>query len=289
MDYDSPVALCRPNEQLSRRAFRLPLPPRARLLGFSRLATDVFATLALVGILLFGLFESLSPFALTVTLLLTMVCAMIVANGISTALVTDLYVNNAHFGTMPFSVLVSNKTFVGYASKTLLISLPFMAGGITLMVIFFLNMVKLADHVPESMLVMMVLYHSGKLMLGWMLVIVGALIARAYSVVAHRNYIFNHAKLGSGRLYFASHMKVLPYVALLLTNDLMVIFSGGLATPFAQIRHARYLIETLDVVGDIDALSLQNHGEEATTGALEEQVVLKLDIQPGNSIGPGGW
>lgn len=239
-----------------------------------------FATLVLVGILMSGLLGSLSSFALAVSLPLVIIFVIVVGNGISSALIADLYVNDAHFGILPFSVLIDKKTFVIYALKAVLISLLFTAGGVVLIVIFFLKMAQLADELPAKMLIMLAVYNIASPMLGLLLIMVGIMIARAYAVVAHRNYVFNRAKLGGGRLYFASCMKVLPYLALLVTNVLMVIFSGGLATPFAQIRHARYMIETLDVVGDIDALPLQNHGEMATS-ALEEELMLGLDIQPG--------
>jgi len=125
-----------------------------------------------------------------------------------------------------------------------------------------------------------VLANTSKIILVYFLLLVWGMMARAYLTVAHRNYMFNHTRLDQGKIAFHSTMKLLPYVWLLFVNALIVLFSLGLATPFAQVRHARYLVNTLEVEGDIDTLTVQAHTDTAQS-AVAEELVQALDLNVG--------
>ncbi|WP_215398243.1 YjgN family protein [Rheinheimera oceanensis] len=85
-----------------------------------------------------------------------------------------------------------------------------------------------------------------------------------------RNHIFERTEL-PGIAKFKSEMRVMPYLWLTVTNLLAIIFSLGLAYPWAKIRKAAYLasVTTIAVYPQADSLvdqvqqSSNAFGEEA--------------------------
>ncbi|CAK9883742.1 MAG: hypothetical protein XXXJIFNMEKO3_00115 [Candidatus Erwinia impunctatus] len=104
-------------------------------------------------------------------------------------------------------------------------------------------------------------------------------IARAYLFVAHYNYITCHTQLGE-TLRLCSTMRTGGYLALTLTNALMVFFSLGWCTPIAEIRHARFIAQHTALEGDLSLEDVKAHAETATS-ALGEEVVAAFDLNPG--------
>lgn len=101
-------------------------------------------------------------------------------------------------------------------------------------------------------------------------------MASSYQVVAQRNYLFNQARL-NGDIKLHSSMKTLPYMGLLITNTLITLFSLGLATPVAEVRHARYLAACTAVEGDLALLDITAHQESANS-AVAEEALQALDL-----------
>ncbi|MFC3030920.1 YjgN family protein [Pseudoalteromonas fenneropenaei] len=68
-----------------------------------------------------------------------------------------------------------------------------------------------------------------------------------------RNHIFNHAQIDNVG-YLGSRIEPLDYALLLLTNALAIVFTCGLAYPWAKVRKAHFLAEhsCLELVGDLN-------------------------------------
>lgn len=123
---------------------------------------------------------------------------------------------------------------------------------------------------------LLVLENIGSLLLMMVVLLIGALIAGSYQVVAQRNYLFNQATL-NGNVKLRSSMQTLPYMGLLITNTLITLFSLGFAVPVAEVRHARYLAECTAVEGDLALLDIAAHQETANS-AVAEEAVQALDL-----------
>ncbi|WP_165418563.1 YjgN family protein [Dyella amyloliquefaciens] len=93
------------------------------------------------------------------------------------------------------------------------------------------------------------------------------------------NLLYNQAQLGLYR--FRSTLEYWPMLSLYLTNALAVLFSIGLALPWARIRMARYRAEHLEVIGEGDLSDFVRdafaHGEIGAT-ATEMDSLLGIDI-----------
>ena len=105
------------------------------------------------------------------------------------------------------------------------------------------------------------------------------LFATAYSFSRQRQYLFENTTLDKG-ITFRSTVGAKRYFYVLLTNMLMVLFTIGLALPWAKVRVARYLadnswIEASDI--DINSYLTQKQEEQS---ALGEEIgdVLDIDI-----------
>ncbi len=64
------------------------------------------------------------------------------------------------------------------------------------------------------------------------------------------NLIWNNTTLD--KLTFKSSLRARDFMGLYFTNMLAIMFTFGLATPWAQIRMARYRASKLQIVGDVD-------------------------------------
>ncbi len=190
--------------------------------------------------------------------------AFITFNGIRTALSYDLYVNNLFFGDAAFKGAMKKGAFVKMAFKFALIIAPL------------LLIIGATEKVTGGMM----RGYSGLIILSYMLILLGSMVAGAWLIVAHRNYVANQTTLNEGAIRLYSSMKFASYLGLLFTNALIVIFSLGIASPFAHVRHARYVLETLEVEGDLDSLTVHAHSEHAP-GAVTEELVQALDINVG--------
>lgn len=205
----------------------------------------------------------------------------IAVNGVLSAVQHDLYVNNLFFGDSAFSGKMKKAAFVKFAMVAVLLALPFLVLIVMALGSFIYDMALMSQFGADGEAIgSVVLANTSKIILVYFLLLVWGMMARAYLTVAHRNYMFNHTRLDQGKIAFHSTMKLLPYVWLLFVNALIVLFSLGLATPFAQVRHAHYLVNTLEVEGDIDTLTVQAHTDTAQS-AVAEELVQALDLNVG--------
>lgn len=93
------------------------------------------------------------------------------------------------------------------------------------------------------------------------------------------NLLYNQSQLGQYR--FRSTLEYWPMLGLYLTNALAVLFTIGLALPWARVRMARYRAEHLEVIGEGDLSDFVRdafaHGEIGAT-ATEMDSLLGIDI-----------
>ncbi|MBE0440766.1 MAG: YjgN family protein [Psychrobacter sp.] len=105
------------------------------------------------------------------------------------------------------------------------------------------------------------------------------LFATAYSFSRQRQYIFENTTLDKA-ISFRSTVAAKRYFYILVTNMLMVLFTAGLALPWAKVRVARYIasnswIEASDI--DINSYLTQKEQEQSAIGE-EIGDVLDIDI-----------
>lgn len=89
--------------------------------------------------------------------------------------------------------------------------------------------------------------------------------------------VFDNTQLGDVR--FKSHIRLVPMFKLYALNTLAMVFSLGLAYPWARIREAKYMAEATEVLAPFD-LSMFVAGERENTNALGEEIadMFQVDI-----------
>lgn len=220
-------------------------------------------------------------FLAVVLVALFIIPGFVAVNGVLSAVQHDLYVNNMFFGNSAFKGVMKKAAFVKFSLISLLLAVPFIVLIGMLMGAFIMTMVTMSEYgVSDEAMGEMVGANVSSFLLTYLMMLVWGMMTRAYLTVAHRNYMFNQTTLNDGKISLHSSMKLLPYLWLLFVNALIIFFSAGLATPFAQLRHARYMVETLEVEGDIDTLAVQAHTDTAQS-ALAEELVQELDLNVG--------
>ncbi|WP_440503841.1 YjgN family protein, partial [Serratia nevei] len=163
-------------------------------------------------------FDSINAIGLMLVLtLLLAVPAFAAVNGIISALQHDLYVNNLFFGRTPFIAELKKSAFIKFALIGLLIFLPFMLAALVCMGSFMLSLYQmvLMGILTDETADLLVLENIGSLLLMMVVLLVGALIAGSYQIVAQRNYLYNQATL-NGNVKLRSSMQTLPYMGLLI-------------------------------------------------------------------------
>lgn len=215
-------------------------------------------------------------------LVVGLILGIAAVQGIISAMQNNLFVNNMFFGNAPFQATLKKKVFIKYSLLGLLLFVPFLIATFWLMGSFIVTMYQIAmlgDISADTTNAIMMMYLFNFFM-AMVILFIGALVAASYQVAAIRNYIFNQTKI-DGHVQLHSSMKTLPYLWLLFTNSLIVIFSLGLATPVAHVRYARYIANCTAVEGDLSRLNVQAH-HETTNSAVAEEIAQMLD--PGVGI-----
>ena len=89
------------------------------------------------------------------------------------------------------------------------------------------------------------------------------------------NLVWNNTTLD--KLSFKSSLRARDFIWLYLTNMLAIMFSFGLATPWAQIRMARYRASKLHIVGDVDFDQFVGD-KKAEVKATGEEIAEMFDV-----------
>jgi uncharacterized membrane protein YjgN (DUF898 family) len=97
----------------------------------------------------------------------------------------------------------------------------------------------------------------------------------AYTKSRTTNLIWNHTTLE--HISFTSHQKMRDLLWIYLSNMFILILTLGLATPWAQIRLARYHMEHIAVTGEANWDKFVGEKKEATR-ALGEEIADMFDV-----------
>lgn len=226
--------------------------------------------------LLFLFRESMAVMVLSgACLILALVGALIAFSGIAAAMRYDLYVNNVYFGNQKFTAVLSKKKFVKMAFVSSLIFVPFIVLIFAMLIISFGSLLS----APED-IAMLAATNMFILVIVYLLILAASLCVACYLFVAQRNYLFSQTTLCDGQIALRSSMRVGAYLGLVITNTLLVIFTLGLGSPAAHIRHARYMAEHTHVEGDMTLTSVKAHSDNAGV-AVAEEMVQALDLNLG--------
>jgi uncharacterized membrane protein YjgN (DUF898 family) len=220
-------------------------------------------------------------FVLGAVFYIVFICLAIFAGAFINQKITEFVHNGYLYGTERFNGQYPAKTFFTIAFKTM---------GVALLVLFGLMLVSSVlalltfgagvfsggmsnPAVGSAMALGIPVFYLG--------FIAAFLIIQAYAQSRTRNFVFGQTFIGEAKQYrFASTVKTLPYATLLLTNLLMVVFTLGLLTPFARVRHAQFMADATQISGDLDALNTQQL-ELSKTNALGDGMsnLFDIDIQ----------
>lgn len=97
----------------------------------------------------------------------------------------------------------------------------------------------------------------------------------AYMKSRITNLVMNNTSLD--HIQFTSNQRMRDLVGLYFTNGLLIMFTGGLAMPWTQIRTARYYLEHLAIQGEADLDKFVGEKKE-TVRALGEELADMFDV-----------
>lgn len=97
----------------------------------------------------------------------------------------------------------------------------------------------------------------------------------AYTKSRITNLVLNNTSLD--HIQFTSNQRMRDLLGLYLTNGLLLMFTGGLAMPWTQIRSARYYLEHLAIQGEADLDKFVGEKKESAK-ALGEELADMFDV-----------
>jgi uncharacterized membrane protein YjgN (DUF898 family) len=152
----------------------------------------------------------------------------------------DYYIDNHRYGQGSFSTTLLTSKF--YAIYGLFILAVIGVGIITSVVMgLFLGGIETVFEqgpAPESVLsIVFVVYLLLFIIMFW---------SKAYLATRVRNYVYANTKL-DGEIQLGSSLEVMPFFWIYLSNFLLILFTLGLAYPWAVIRVTKYTAETISV------------------------------------------
>lgn len=107
--------------------------------------------------------------------------------------------------------------------------------------------------------------------------LVFVLVAGPYWIVRIRNLVWNHSRIGEHQI--RSRAKVWPFIWITVSNFVLILLTVGLFIPFAQIRKARYLVQTMALVphGSLDEVVATQQDRVSAVGQ-ETADLFDIDI-----------
>jgi uncharacterized membrane protein YjgN (DUF898 family) len=175
---------------------------------------------------------------------------------------TEYLLNNTKYG---------QGKFIAKLVVTDLININFRAIGLYILlllpVIFSIPVIETAFY-EQNFIIFIVTYI-------W--VILSLILVVTYKFVRERAYIFDKTKLDE-KITFVSKLEVQEMMLVSVTNFLVVIFTLGLATPWAKVRMARLILENTKVsTEDIDNYVSKQQQESS----LGDQIGDMFDVDVG--------
>lgn len=203
---------------------------------------------------------------------------------------TNYALNGIRYGQGEFSTEVQTKPFAIISLKAFGLAICLMIVLLIVLAIIALvtgagdQFLQMAGNMedPEAIQDAMsggVAWTIGLLYLGFIVI---SLVVFSYSYSKQRKYIFENTKLDS-KIAFSSSLETKPLAWVSISNFLAVIFSLGLALPWAKVRAARLILENSQVDSDLgfDEYVTQQQDQQS---ALGEQLGDAFDVDLGIGI-----
>lgn len=184
---------------------------------------------------------------------------------------SELLINNLSYDKAAFSVRLVYKRLMQISLVAVLILLPFMLAGLSQFEGVMIAMVIPPQLWPDEIRIMVMT----RIALIYLLIFCGALMAGIYFRVACGKYVVNAMMLGN--LCFRCDVTFLSYLWLILTNILLVLFTLGLGSAYADIRHTRYMAQHIRIVGDMNNIFGGHNGEGQADRRQYESVIVSAD------------
>lgn len=198
-------------------------------------------------------------------------------------------IDGYRYGQGKFSCNLETKVFVLILLKTLGLGIAVMILGIILMAIFISASIGLAGltQIQESMSdpgnmedamssIVAIIFpvYAG--------MILAFLFIGAYSFTRQRTYIFSNSSLDE-KITFVSTLKAKSMAWVMISNLIVIVFTLGLATPWAKVRMARLLLENtlVDTDAGFDEYLSEKQEQQSSLG---EQIGDAFDVDVGIGI-----
>ncbi len=220
-------------------------------------------------VVIFSLFTtgaiSAGSYAATFTMIaigsLVLLLGIAVMQGVFAAQWFGMLMNNLQYGKLKFSGNISMKKCVTIVLLSMLLFIPFIALVMVMIVPSMITMMQAAYMMqgdPEQMAMVMGSMY-GKIMLSYLVYIFGAIVCFTFAFVKLRAYLYSQLAL-EGDIRFSSTVTVGRMLWISISNTAVCIVTLFLAWPWAKVRMTRYLLENTHVHGNLEALTLEDHG-----------------------------
>ena len=196
-------------------------------------------------------------------------------------------INGSRYGQGEFMTTVETKKFAIILAKVIGLSLLVFVGIFVLIgsVLYLtvgmegLAAMKEMQGDPEAMQQVMGDKMVGIIGLMYLLFIIGSMLVMANSMTRQRTYTYANTTLDE-KITFKSTLKAKPLAFVMITNLFAIIFSLGLALPWAKVRIARLMLENTQVsTGEgVDAYITQKEKESSSLG---DQIGDAFDVDVG--------
>ncbi|MCX8124426.1 MAG: YjgN family protein [Spirochaetes bacterium] len=185
-------------------------------------------------------------------------------------------ISNYHFGTLPIKYKGTPSTFyIAFIAATM-ISLIF-AGVIVIIVTamgwsmadYFKKILEQATQIDASVIIIILGIYG--------LIILSIIVGSAFYKIFILNNVISNIYISKSQLH--CEMDYLHYIYIFVTNILAILFSLGLAIPWARIRYIKYFYSSLSIIlnDNLDEITSMDE-KEVKSFAEELGGFLDLDI-----------
>ncbi|WP_153916363.1 YjgN family protein [Shewanella sp. TC10] len=209
--------------------------------------------------------------------------AMIFCYAWVSAGIAQYMVNGYRYGTKAFQAELNIREYMKIALKAMALFMGAMVASTLIAFAFgfmgsIVELIKNGFKGSDAM--------QGGEAMGFMMLIVSyffmlavSMVIAAYVKVCTRNYMFNETKL-DGELQMRSNMALGSFLALVVTNFLLVIVTFGFGIAWAEVRSAKYMASVTEVEGNLSLVHAHDHNEQSDA-AIADEVAGAFDINIG--------
>jgi len=194
---------------------------------------------------------------------------------------TEYLINNSRYGQGIFETKLETKKFLMINLKTMGLGILVMAVlGIILGTLGGMNNIMMLSSNPEAM-------RHGRLPEGfavsiaiaYFIMIFGMMLIMSYTISRQRSYVYENTLLDN-KIAFESTLTARSFAWVMLSNVFLVLFTLGLAFPWAKVRMAKLMIENtlVDTEVGFDAYLSKKEDEQSSLG---EQIGDAFDVDVG--------